>query len=150
LKWTLYAVFALLSLLDIVLVFAGGTAWFGTGTLGLFGASLVTLLGPALVYSSASGSARGSRLGTTAFGPAYAIGLAISTAAAATAIWVAVTDAATSTPAKVIAAVVAVVFCAGLAAAPGALHMQVQRLGLDGGNGSTAGGGEGGGRAGTD
>ena len=128
--WMLYAVFALMSLLDIVLVFAGATAWFGTGTLGLAGASLVTLLGPALVYSSASGSARGDRLGTTAFGPAYAIGLAISTAAAATAAWHALTDSSSTTAARVITGIVATVLCAGLAAAPGALRMQVLRLGL--------------------
>ncbi len=128
--WTLYVVFALLSLLDIVLVFAGATAWFGTGTLGLAGAALTTLLGPALVYSSASGSARGSRLGTTSFGPAYAIGILISTAAAATAGWHALTDATTSTPARVLTAIVLIVLCAGITAAPGALRLQVQRLGL--------------------
>jgi len=128
--WTFYVFFALLSLLDIVLVFAGATAWFGNGTLGLAGAALATLLGPALVYSSASGSARGSRLGTTAFGPAYAIGILVSTAAAATAAWHALTGPASTTAARVITAVVAVVVCAGIAAAPGALRMQVQRLGL--------------------
>ena len=128
--WTLYVVFALLSLVDIVLVFAGATAWFGTGTLGLAGAALVTLLGPALVYSSASGSADGDRLGTTTFGPAYAIGLLISTAAAATALWRAITDSGWTTASMVILGIVLVVVCAGLAAAPGALRMQVQRLGL--------------------
>ena len=135
--WTLYVVFALLSLIDIVLVFAGATGWFGTGTLGLAGASLVTLLGPALVYSSASGSADKTRLGTTAFGPAFAIGIAISTAAAATAVWLGTTDSASTTPSKVIAAVVAIVVCAMLAGAPGALRMQVQRLGLDSGGDGT-------------
>ena len=119
-----------MSLIDIVLVFAGATGWFGTGTLGLAGASLATLLGPALVYSSASGSADGSRLGTDSFGPAYAIGLSISTAAAATAIWRFFENDAWTTPSKVMLGVVAVVICAGLAAAPGALRMQVQRLGL--------------------
>jgi hypothetical protein len=131
--WLLYVVFALLSLVDIALVFAGATSWFGTGMPGLAGASLVTLLGPALVYSSASGSARGARLGTTSFGPAYAIGLSISTAAAATAIWRFFENDAWTTPSKVMLGVVAVVLCAGLAAAPGALHMQVERLGLGGG-----------------
>jgi len=129
--WTLYVVFALLSLLDIVLVFAGGTAWFGTGTLGLLGASVVTLLGPALVYSSASGSADKARLGTTQFGPGFAIGILISTAAAATAIWMATTDSSSTTASRVMAAVVAIVVCAMLAGAPGALRMQVQRLGLE-------------------
>ena len=129
-NWVLYVVFALMSLIDIALVFAGATAWFGTGTLGLGGAALVTLLGPALVYSSASGSSRGARLGTTSFGPAYAIGIAISTAASATAFWLGVTDSSSSTPSRVIAGVVAVLLCAGLAAAPGALRMQVQRMGL--------------------
>ena len=128
--WTLYAVFLLLSLIDIALVFAGGAAWFGTSTLGLAGASLVTLLGPALVYSSASGSADKARLGTTAFGPAFAIGILISTAAAATALWMATTDSSSTTASRVIAAVVAIVVCAMLAGAPGALRMQVQRLGL--------------------
>lgn len=128
--WTLYIVFALLSLLDIILVFAGATGWFGTGTLGLAGASLVTLLGPALVYSSASGSADKARLGTTAFGAAFAIGILISTVAAATAIWLWSTDSTSTTASKVIAAIVAIVVCAMLAGAPGALRMQVQRLGL--------------------
>ena len=128
--WTLYIVFALLSLLDIILVFAGATGWFGTGTLGLAGAALVTLLGPALVYSSASGSADKTRLGTTAFGPAFAIGILISTAAAATAVWLWATDSTSTTASRVIAAVVAIVICAMLAGAPGALRMQVQRLGL--------------------
>ena len=128
--WTLYIVFALLSLVDIVLVFAGATGWFGTGTLGLAGAALVTLMGPALVYSSASGSADGARLGTTAFGPAYAVGIAISTAAAATAIWRFFEEDSWTTASRIMLGVVAVVVCAGLAAAPGALHMQVQRLGL--------------------
>ena len=128
--WILYVVFALLSLLDIVLVFAGATGWLGTGTLGLAGASVVTLLGPALVYKSASGSADKARLGTTAFGPAFAIGIVISTAAAATAVWLASTDSSSTTASRVIAAVVAIVVCAMLAGAPGALRMQVQRLGL--------------------
>ena len=128
--WTLYVVFGLLSLIDIALVFAGATAWFGTGTLGLAGAALMTLLGPGLVYSSASGSSHGDRLGTASFGPAYAIGVAISTVAAATASWLAVTDASSSTPSKVIAGIVAVLLCAGLATVPGALRLQVQRLGL--------------------
>lgn len=129
--WMLYGIFALLSLIDIALVFAGGAAWFGTGTLGLAGASLVTLVGPGLVYSSASGSARGDRLGTASFGPAYAVGIAISTLAAASAAWLAVTDAASPVPSKVIAAIVAILLCAGLAAAPGALRLQVERLGLE-------------------
>lgn len=129
--WMLYVVFALLSLIDIALVFAGAAAWFGTGTLGLAGASLVTLVGPGLVYSSASGSARGDRLGTASFGPAYAVGIAISTLAAASAAWLAVTNAASPTPSKVIAAIVAILLCAGLAAAPGALRLQVERLGLE-------------------
>ena len=130
--WTLYVVFALLSLIDIVLVFAGATGWFGTGTLGLAGAAVVTLMGPALVYSSASGSSRGSRLGTDSFGAAYAIGIAISTAAAATAIWRFFENDSWTTASKVMLGVVAVVICAGLAGAPGALRMQVQRLGLEG------------------
>jgi hypothetical protein len=129
--WTLYVFFALMSLLDIVLVFAGGTAWFGTGTFGLLGAAVVTLLGPALVYSSASGSADKARLGTTAFGPAFAIGILISTAAAATALHRAIADNAWSTASKVMLAVVLIVGCAMLAGAPGALRMQVQRLGLE-------------------
>ena len=129
-RWSFYVLFALLSLVDIALVFAGAAAWFGTGTLGLAGATVVTLLGPALVYSSASGSARGDRLGTASFGPAYAVGVTISTLAAATAAWLAVTDAATPTASKVIAAIVIVLLCAGLATAPGALRLQVQRLGL--------------------
>jgi len=128
--WTLYVVFALLSLIDIVLVFAGATGWFGTGTLGLAGAALLTLLGPALVYSSASGSADKSRLGTTAFGPAFAIGIVISTAAAATAVWLATTDSTSSTASRLVAAIVAIVVCAMLAGAPAALRIQVQRLGL--------------------
>ncbi|HUF13514.1 MAG TPA: hypothetical protein VMN78_10470 [Longimicrobiales bacterium] len=132
--WMLYGIFALLSLIDIALVFAGGAAWFGTSTLGLAGAALVTLVGPGLVYSSASGSARGARLGTVSFGPAYAIGIAISTLAAASAAWLAVTDAASSTPSKVIAAIVAILLCAGLAAAPGALRLQVERLELERGD----------------
>lgn len=126
--WALYALFAALSLLDIVLVFAGGVAWFGSGTIGLAAATVVTLLGPALVYSSASGSARGTRLGSASFGPAYAIGIALSTFAAATAVWMAVTDATTPTAARIIAAILALAACAGLAAAPGALRLQVQRL----------------------
>lgn len=127
-RWGLYALFAVLSLLDIVLVFAGAIAWFGSGTLGLAGATIVTLLGPALVYSSASGSARGDRLGTASFGPAYAIGIGLSTLAASTAAWLGVTDATTPTPARVIAAIVALLLCAGLAGAPAALRLQVQRL----------------------
>lgn len=130
-RWALYGLFLVLSLLDIALVFAGAAAWFGTNTLGLAGASAITLLGPGLVYSSASGSLRGDRLGTTSFGAAYAIGVGLSTVAAATAAWLALTDAATATPSKVIAAVVALLLCAGLAAAPGALRLQVQRLGLE-------------------
>lgn len=129
--WLFYGVFLLLSLVDIGLVFAGGAAWFGSGTLGLAGATIVTLLGPGLVYSSASGSSRGDRLGTDSFGPAYAIGVGISTLAAATPSWLAVTWAMTSTPAKVIAGIVVVLLCAGLATAPGALRLQVQRLGLE-------------------
>ena len=132
-RWGLYVLFAILSLIDIVLVFAGGVAWFGTGTLGLAGATVVTLLGPALVYSSASGSARGNRLGTASFGQAYAIGIGLSTLAASTAAWLGVTDASTPTPARVISAIVVLLLCAGLAGAPGALRLQVQRL-----EGSTA------------
>ncbi|HEX6590189.1 MAG TPA: hypothetical protein VF039_14380 [Longimicrobiales bacterium] len=128
--WVLYVLFALLSLVDIVLVFAGGVGWFGDGTLGLFLSSVITLLGPALVYSSTSGSARGTRLGTTAFGPAFAIGISITTFFAASAIWRAVTDAQTTTASRVMAGVVAVVVCAMLAGAPAALKLQVQRLGL--------------------
>ena len=132
--WTLYILFALLSLIDIILVFAGATGSFGTGTLGLAAAAVATLLGPALVYSSASGSADGSRLGTTSFGPGYAIGLTISTAAAATALWRALTDGGWTTASKVILAIVLIVVCAMLAGAPAALRLQVQRLGLDGKN----------------
>ena len=128
--WALYVLFAALSLIDIVLVFAGGVGWFGTGTLGLLGASMVTLIGPALVYSSASGSARGARLGTTAFGPAFAIGISITTFFAASAVWRAMTDSGTTTASRVMAAVVAVVVCAMMAGAPGALRLQVQKLGL--------------------
>lgn len=128
--WVLYVLFAALSLIDIVLVFAGAVGWFGDGMLGLLGASIVTLVGPALVYSSASGSARGSRLGTTSFGPAFAIGISITTFFAASAVWRAVTDSGTTTASRVMAGVVAVVVCAMLAGAPGALRLQVQRLGL--------------------
>lgn len=128
--WVLYVLFAALSLVDIVLVFAGAVGWFGSGTLGLLGASIVTLVGPALVYSSASGSTRGSRLGTTSFGPAFAIGISITTFFAASAIWRATTDAYTTTASRVMTGVVAVVICAMLAGAPGALRLQVERLGL--------------------
>lgn len=129
-RWGLYVLLALLSLIDIGLVFAGAAAWFGHNTVGLAGAALVTLMGPGLVYSSASGSSRGDRLGTDVFGPAYAIGLSISTAAAATAVWLAVTDATTPTASRVVAAVVIILTCGMLAGAPGALRLQVQRLGL--------------------
>lgn len=130
-RWGLYGLFLVLSLVDIALVFAGGVAWFGSHTLGLAGASVVTLMGPGLVYSSASGSLHGNRLGTTTFGPAYAIGVGLSTVAAATAAWLAVTDGGTATAAKIIAAIVALVACAGLGATPAALRLQVQRLGLE-------------------
>ena len=128
--WMLYVLFAALSLVDIVLVFAGGVGWFGGGTLGLLGASIVTLIGPGLVYSSASGSTRGARLGTTSFGPAFAIGISITTFFAASAIWRAATDSGTTSASRVMAGVVAVVVCAMLAGAPGALRLQVERLGL--------------------